>query len=204
MPGVVGFGVSLMSFIFFVKRQVVVFILVGGRPHSFSKFQTVKNCLRLQFKFCWLNWEVGEPSGFAINDSKIQKETCWNKPKPSPKKNRTKVDLEILFGKHLRKSQGTFPRKSNWKKSTKKSKKQKNHWFKFRVIVTTISLNEANSYIQKDIVQSSNTKRLNSEKIEDNFHSKNASIQKDTFWKANPARSYFEMLFCSLLLVCED
>ena len=73
---VVGFGVPLMSFIFFVKSQVVVFILVGGRPHSFSELQTVKNCLRLQFKFCWLNWEVGEPSGFAINDSRIQKETC--------------------------------------------------------------------------------------------------------------------------------
>ena len=73
--GVVGFGVSLMSFIFFVKSQVV-FILVGGRPHSFSELQTMKNCLRWQFKFCWLDSEVAEPSGFAINDSKIQKETC--------------------------------------------------------------------------------------------------------------------------------
>ena len=47
-------------------------------------------------------------------------------------------------------------------------------------------------YIQKDILQSSNTKGLNSEKIEDNFHSKSASIQKDDF--------FFSILFLDMFM----
>ena len=88
MPGVVGFGVSLMSFIFFVKCQVVVFILVGGRPHSFSEWQTVKNCLRFSVHFFFIFFILGGGWTKRI----CQKETCWNKPKPSPKKNKKQVD----------------------------------------------------------------------------------------------------------------